>query len=188
MKEKIEALVAEAHACWEIGDLIQAASLFLAADALEREWAVARNSFALPDRGILFRGRAAFCFWDAGEFEKARPLLHEVIGFDWKGARMWADRRDTEKAYARLVLEAAAKDEPYRFEELWAAATSRGKDLESPFPSIIPEQKKLLAAALTLKNKSICQQILGLLNPKLLAKHHDLQLLRRQAEALCNEA
>ena len=39
-------------------------------------------------------------------FEQARPILHEVTQFDWKRGGLWADRHDSAKAYARLILEA----------------------------------------------------------------------------------
>jgi hypothetical protein len=177
----------DAYASWEAGEYLHAAELFFAADRLEREAASTRSRFAVADRSVLYRARAAYCLWDAGEFERARPVLWEVSLFDWKAGGLWADRHDSEKAYSRLVLEAAVKEDRKRFEELWAAATARGSELAWPFPSIVPEQKKLLAAAMALGKKDACRQVLDRINPKLLAKHHDLQILRKQAQAFCDE-
>ena len=184
----LHALENRAYACWELGEFLEAADLFFQAGCLESELASARGSFAKPDQSILQKARGAYCLWDAGEFERARPILREVTLFDWQKGRLWADRHDSEKAYSRLILEAAASGNEDQFAELWTAASARGQELAYPFPTIVPEQKKLLAAALALKRKDVCLEILANLNPKMLAKHHDLQLLAAQAEALCQEA
>lgn len=186
--DQLQALEDRAYACWELGEFLEAAELFFAAGRLESELASARGPFAKADQSILQRARGAYCLWDAGEFERARPILCEVTLFDWQKGRLWADRHDSEKAYSRLILEAAASGNEDLFSELWVAASARGRELAYPFPTIVPEQKKLLAAALALGRKDVCRDILANLNAKLLAKHHDLQLLKAQAEALCSEA
>lgn len=150
---------------------------------METKLAATRGPDAVRDRTILSRGRAAFCLWEAGEFEQARPILHEVTQFDWKRGGLWADRHDSEKAYARLILEPAALDDEAQFRTLWAAATARAQQLDRVFPSIVADQKTLLAAGLALKRKDVCRQIFATLDPRWLVKHHDLQLLKAQAEA-----
>jgi hypothetical protein len=186
--DQLQALENRAYASWELGELLEAAELFFAAERLESELASTRGPFAKANRSILHKARGAYCLWDAGEFERARPILYEVALFDWKQGRLWGDRHDAEKAYSRLVLEAAASGNEDSFSALWVAASARGRELDYPFPTIVPVQKKLLAAALALKRKDVCRDILANLNAKLLAKHHDLQLLKAQAEALCSEA
>jgi hypothetical protein len=151
---------------------------------LEREAASKRSQFAAADRSILYRARAAYCLWDAGEFDRARPILKEITTFDWKGGRLWADRHDTEKAYSRLILEAAVAQDLDRVESLWGAAVSRCSSLAWDFPKIVTEQKKLLAAAIAMQHKNICRYIVERLDARLLSKHHDLQLLRTQAERI----
>lgn len=183
-KSQLEALEDRAYASWELGEVEQAAELFFEAARLETQLAATRGPAAARDKTILFRARAAFCLWEAGAFEEARPILHEVARFDWKQGGLWADRHDSEKAYARLILEAAAQGDEAQFSALWAAATARAQQLDRVFPSIVPDQKKLLAAALALKRKDVCRHIVAALDPKWLAKHHDLQLLKVQAEAL----
>lgn len=186
-KLSLDGLQEEAYACWELGDFVQAADLFFAAEAVEREAASKRNHFAAADRSILYRARAAYCLWDAGEFDRARPILNEVIAFDWKSGRLWADRHDTEKAYSRLIVEAAVTQDLNRVEALWGQAVARCSSLTWDFPKIVTEQKELLAAAIAMRHKTICRHIFQRLDASLLNKHHDLQLLRMQAERICDE-
>jgi tetratricopeptide (TPR) repeat protein len=183
----LEQLETEAYASWELGDLQQAADLFLAAEQVERDEASKRNAYAAADRSFLYRARAAFCLWDDGQYERARPLLLEVANFDWKAGRLWGDRYDYEKAFSRLLVEAASVGDRTSFTELWVAAVARGDALALPFPRILTEQRKLLQAALTLADRNVCRHILKNLNPKLVAKHHEMQLIQGQAEAFCRE-
>ena len=184
----IDSLVTEAHDCWELGDHAQAAALFFEAARLESEAAAKRGAFAKADQSFLYRARAAYCLWDAGQFDKARPILTEVTSFDWKRAGLWADRHDTEKAFSRLILEAAAAADLRGFSELWHTATARCGEINWLFPKIVPNQKKLLQAAMALGQTDACRQILERIDAKFLSKDHELQVLRMQAKRICGEA
>ena len=188
MKSQIlEQLKTDAYAEWNLGHLQEAAELFFAAEQEERMLASTRSPFAAPDTSFLYRARAAYCLWDDGQHDRARPILEEVAQFDWETARLWGDRRDYEKAFSRLLAEAATTGDRAGFTRGWARAVARGKELDMAFPQIVSEQRKLLQAALVLGDKDVCRHILNNLNPQLVAKHHELQLVQRQAEAFCCE-
>ncbi|ANH69153.1 hypothetical protein ABE85_19145 [Mitsuaria sp. 7] len=172
----------EAYAAWELGHLQEAAELFMEAARIETAAAALRSPYATPDRTITSEARAAFCYWDAGDLEQARPLLRKVIQTDWKKARLWSDRHDTEKAFMRLILEAASQGNGAQFDALWLEASQRGQDLDYPFPTILPNQKKLLQAALLLERFDAVRQVLLRINPEHLQNDHELQLLKAMAE------
>src|SRR6478672_1882136 len=94
--------VSQAHAAWDLFELERAAELFEAAADAEIVAASKRGPFALPDQSFLHRVRAAVCRWDLGDFARGRAVLLEALSFDWKAARLWGDRRDTEMAFTRL--------------------------------------------------------------------------------------
>ncbi|WP_168567241.1 hypothetical protein [Crateriforma spongiae] len=181
MDTDAEQLENQAYAAWELLEHAEAAKLFLAAAELESQQASLRSKWAKPDSSFLCRVRAAFCQWLDGQFDSARPTLIEATTFDWKNARLWADRRDTEKAFAYLLATLATDGEFERFGELWTKATDRMDELGFQFPSIIPMQKLLLVSCMNLNFSPGIQQIIDNLNPKLLAKNPELQMLKAQA-------
>jgi hypothetical protein len=173
----IQELLSQAHAAWDLFELERAAELFETAAEAESVAAGNRSAFALPDQSFLYRVRAAICRWDAGEFERARGVLLEALSFDWKAARLWGDRRDTEWAFTRLLLERAATGDRDSFVALWKVATARGDELSVPFPTVIPHQKRLLRACACIAYQEGIQQIIARIDPKRLPADHELQML-----------
>lgn len=178
----IDDLVSQAHAAWDLLELERAAELFEAAAEAEAAAASNRGPFALPDQSFLHRLRGAVCRWDLGEFERARKVLLAALSFDYKGARLWGDRRDAEKAFTRLLMEKAAAGDRSGFVALWKLATARGDELSVPFPSVIPHQKQLLRACASLAFPEGTRQIVARIDPKRLKADHELQMLVTQAE------
>ena len=177
----------EAHAAWELQEYEQAAELFSRAAGLERDAASRRGPYAAPDQSFLHRFRAALCLWELGRFDEARPVLLEATEFDYKAATLWADRRDAEWAFARLIMERAASNDCDGFTRLWLRATTRGEELSFPFPSIITHQKQLLTASMSLGCRACCEQILGQLNATLVRRDNELKVLKAQAEQYCRQ-
>jgi tetratricopeptide (TPR) repeat protein len=182
---RIDDLVSQAHAAWDLFELERAAKLFEAAAVAEKEAAAQRAPFARPDQSFLYRLRAALCLWDLGCHEQARNILLEAVAFDWKTARLWGDRRDTERAFARLLMEKAAAGDRDGFIDLWQLASRRGAELNVPFPLVIPHEKQLLRACVSLEFEDGCLQIMERIDPKRLKADHELQMLKAQAERFC---
>jgi hypothetical protein len=172
----------------EVLEFERAAELFGIAEEMERKAANARGPFAKPDQSFLHRVRVGICLWDAGRFDAARPILEDVTTFDFKAARLWSDRHDTEKAFARLLMELAANGDTSKFLTMWNRATNRGEQIDWPFPSIIPYQKQLILATMSLGLKEPCKQILRRLNSSYVSKDPELCLTRSQAEKFCSSA
>jgi tetratricopeptide (TPR) repeat protein len=148
-----EQLAHKAYRLWEAGECLQAAELFLQAAAKEQ-----------PDEAITERARAGFCLAEAGQWERARPLLQETAEFDWQAAGDWNDRGDSETAYAWLLLDAAAREDRAGFRELWGRAVRRGEALDFQFPSIRPLQERLLRACVDLTLRDECAQLIAAVN------------------------
>jgi hypothetical protein len=128
---ELETLVDAAYRNWD-ADPATAAAMFEAAAAKRAGSPAAFNE----------RLRAGLCRAAAGEAAKARPVLLEATTFDWKAAGLWMDRSMSEAAFVAL-LEQDASDEA-AFARRWDEAVARGAQLERPFPSIWPNQEKLL--------------------------------------------
>ena len=173
-------LATQAYAAWELIELEQAADLFEAAAEAEAHAASNRGPFALPDQSFLHRLRGALCRWDSGDFERARKVLLAALSFDYKGARLWGDRMDAEKAFTRLLMEKAVTGDRVGFIALWKAATVRGDELSMPFPTAVPHQKRLLCACASLSFTEGWKQIAERIDPKHLAADHELQMLIAQ--------
>ena len=176
----------EAYAAWELHEYEQAADLFYHAAELEREAASRRGPDAAPDQSFLHRFRAGLCLWELGRFDQARPVLLEATAFDYKAARLWGDRHDAEKSFARLLMECAARSDRERFAALWRQATARGDQLSFPFPSIIPHQKQLLVASMSLNFREGCEQVLRQLDREAVRRDNELSVLKAQAERHCS--
>ena len=182
MAADAEQLASQAYATWELLEYADAARLFLAAADAEALEASHRSKWASPDSSFLYRVRAAFCQWLDGQFADAQEVLTEATTFDWKAARLWADRRDTEKAFAYLLANLASDGEADRFAELWNQATCRMEELQFRFPSIVPMQKLMLVSCVNLKFWLGCRQTIENLNPRLLKRNPELQMLKEQVE------
>jgi len=106
----------------------------------------------VTERGPWFneRLRSALCDFEAGDVERASPVLEEATRFDWAAAGIWQDRRTTETAFARLLERCArARDLP-GFETLWTQAQEKSRQLGYVFPSIHKDQERLLDLCLQL--------------------------------------
>lgn len=180
----VDDLVTQAYAAWDLLELERAAELFEAAAVAESDAASKRGPFALPDHSFVYRLRAAVCLWDLGSFEAARKTLLEALVFDWKTARLWGDRRDTEMAFVRLLMEKAANADRTGFIALWKSASNKGEQLAVPFPFVIPHQKQLLRACVNLDFKDGCRQIRSRIDPKRLRADHELQMLVGQSDGV----
>lgn len=178
----VDDLATQAYAAWDLLEYERAAELFEAAAVAEADAASKRGPFASPDHSFVYRLRAAVCFWDLGRFEAARKTLLEALVFDWKTARLWGDRRDTEMAFVRLLMEKAANNDRSGFIALWKLATDKGEQSAVPFPFVILHQKQLLRACVNLDFKDGCRQIKLRIDPKRLKADHELQLLVGQSE------
>lgn len=148
-----EQLSHKAYRLWEAGECARAAELFLQAADQEQ-----------PASAITERARAGFCLAEAGQWDRARPLLHETAEFDWRTGGNWNDRYDSEKAYTWLLLEAAARRDKAGFRELWERAVRRGKALELEFPTIRPGQERLLRACVDLALREECAHLIAAVN------------------------
>src|SRR5262245_8289557 len=186
--DSIKKIAGQAHAAWELKELEVAAELFRKAAIMEQQVAARRAAFASPDKSFSYAIRSAICLWDCGRHTEARPVFERALTFDWMAARLYSDRHTTEWAFARLLVERAEDQDRPGFLSLWQRATLRGEQLARPFPSIIPLQKTLLNACMSLMFVEGCQQIISLINPKQLSKDHELRLLHSQALALCQRA
>ncbi len=187
MADNIDQLQSRAYAAWELHAYAEAAELFLSAAEAETDASKERPKWGTPDQTFLFRIRAAFCYWLDGQFEIAEPTLVEATTYDWKAARLWADRRDTEKAFAYLLANLATDGEPKRFSEMWRTASDRMLELEFPFPSIVPIQKLMLVSCLNLKFWQGCRQTIDHLNPKLVKQNLELLMLKQEVERAIQE-
>ena len=176
-------IASQAYEAWELLELDRASELFSKAAKLESSAAQARVTFASPDRSFLYELRSAICAWDSGERDCSRTTLLQALTFDWKGARMWGDRRDTEMAFVRLLLEQSILGHVSEFIALWKLATARGEELSVPFPFTTPHQKKLLIACRELKFVDGCRQVVSRIDPKRLKTDHELQLLVRSTQS-----
>src|SRR5258706_15987467 len=96
-----------AYAAWELKEFDEAAALFLAAAQLEAEEARTRGPCAAPDRSLLYAARSAFCLWEGGRNEEARPTLEKIARLDFKALRLWGDRYDADRAFTYLLLDLA---------------------------------------------------------------------------------
>lgn len=141
-------VAARAHRTWESGDAAGAASLFLEAARLEEQAAAARSRWAAPDQSMNYLVRAGRCFFESGDYASAIPLLERAIAFDWRAARLWADRHTTEWAFVCLLEDCARRADFSGFQALWERALQRGEELEFPFPTIHPLQERLLEICL----------------------------------------
>jgi tetratricopeptide (TPR) repeat protein len=148
-----EQLSHKAYRLWDAGESLQAAELFLQAADKQQ-----------PDAAITERARAGFCLAEAGQWDRARPLLQETAEFDWRAAGLWNDRYDSEKAYAWLLLDAAARQDRAGFRDLWERAVRRGDALELEFPSIRPHQERLLRASVDLALPEACAHLIAAVN------------------------
>jgi hypothetical protein len=154
-------IASDAHAAWELKQFDEAAMLFLAAARVEAEEARTRGPWARPDSSLLYAARAAFCLWEGGRTEDARPMLETVARLDFKALRMWGDRRDASTAFTYLLLESAAAGERSRFGELWREATDRCRSIDVVFPYARPQKRMLIAACIEMGHVAGVRQIVA---------------------------
>jgi len=135
------------------GESLETTPLDLLADGAFRLWsaeparagalfeAVARRLKAeTPDTSVTASIRAGLCFNDAGQFERAKPLLELALTADWSLPHLRQERSLAETAITALLMNATGSE----FEALWLLATVSGERLKLPFPSVWPNQEMLL--------------------------------------------
>jgi hypothetical protein len=104
--------------------------------------------------------RAALCWAQAGEEERARPVLERAMTYDWAAAGIWNDRATSEKA-AMFLLRWAARRGTAEFVRAWDRAVANGDRVDWPFPSIYPHQEELLDLTLRLDLPGQCRHVLA---------------------------
>jgi tetratricopeptide (TPR) repeat protein len=176
----IDDVAQAAHSAWELKRYDEAASLFNMAARLESAEAVTRNPWGRPDSTILYEARHAFCLWEAGKVTQAIPTLERVVRFDWKGGRLWGDRRDTDTAFTYLLMNLANIGDRDRFTKRWHEATERCHELQLDFPWSRPNKRMLMTACMSLQYVDGCHRILDGLDNEAL-KDPELKLLAEQA-------
>lgn len=92
---------------------------------------------------LISRTRAALCLADAAA-ANAQERLSEAIHADWRTHAR--DRSVLETAETALLERLSGMD----FEVAWKLAEAKGAALDLPFPSVWPNQERLLARCLTL--------------------------------------
>lgn len=175
-------LADEAYREWELLEYERAAFLFFLAAAAEEKAAAGRHKWAAPNQAILHELRGGYCLWESGDRARAAEYLEKVRGFDWKEARLWGDRRDFDKAYTYLLLTRAASGDKKAFAALFKEAVRVGEELDSPFSSVIPNQKKLLLGCLELDYAEGLETILSNVESSYIEKDAELQLVVSQAQ------
>jgi len=147
-----EHLENRAYRLWDADQPAAAAELFEAA---------ARQRLVEGRTGEFnFELRAALCWAQAGEEERALDVLERAMTYDWAAAGIWNDRATSEKA-AMVLLRRAARSGVPEFRREWDRAVANGDRLDWPFPSIHPLQEELLDLTLRLGLPEHCRHVLA---------------------------
>ena len=85
---------------------------------------------------------------------------------------MWGDRRDTEMAFVRLLLEQSILGHVSEFIALWKLATARGEELSVPFPFTTPHQNKQQIPCRELKIDEGSRHLVSRIDPNRLKNDH----------------
>ena len=85
---------------------------------------ISASTRKLPAQSFSHRVRAALCLCECGRIDDARTILNAALDFDWRAARRWGDRHDTEKCFAALLMNLAARGESKEFVSLWKRAVT----------------------------------------------------------------
>jgi len=170
-----------AYAAWELKQFDEAASLFLMAAHAEAEAARTRGPWAAPDRSLLDAARSAFCLWEGGQSEEARPTLEKIARLDFKALRLWGDRYDADRAFTYVLLDLAAAGECSPFAEVRQEATDRCRSLDLAFPFARSHKRMLIAACIEMEFGTGCRQILASLDNESL-KDPELKLAAERAK------
>lgn len=149
----------KAYFAWELHEFDEAAELFRAAAESEAEAAKKRSPWAKPDSSHLLLARSAFCLWEAGRNEQARPLLEATARLDFRALRTWGDRCDASTAFTYLMLDLAAAGDSTGFQELSREATDRCRILEMTFPLARPHKRMLIAACIEMNDRTTLRRI-----------------------------
>lgn len=104
------------------------------------------------DKGFEMRVRGALARHEAGDKAGAIPVLTEALDYDWRKADAWGGRFVTEAAFTALLADAAEARDTERFQELWNRALQRMDALGSRFPSVWPNQTRLLDLCLLIED------------------------------------
>lgn len=104
------------------------------------------------EQGFEMRVRAALARHEAGDKAAALPVLEEALEYDWKKAGAWPGRFVTEAAFTALLADASEARDTERFRDLWTQATERMDALGARFPSVWPNQTRLLELCLLMED------------------------------------
>jgi hypothetical protein len=186
---RAETLVTDAYQAWELKEFTTAAELFLNASIVESEEATERSKWAAPDSSVLYRLRAGFCLFEAGQTERALELVKEGINFDWKAARLWGDRRDAEKCHICYILHYANLGDKPRYSLHVELAMKDGERLDTPFPWCVPVKKKAITSALAMEDFDSLSTWVAAVDADARRKDPELGLLCSQSDkAVANKA
>lgn len=105
-----------------------------------------RLSAERPLLAGVARLRAGLCWSEAGQHARAESMLAEVEKLPWADRALRSDRQVAEMVWATRLLAA----EGVQFEASWAAAQATGEVMGLPFPSVWPNQEKLLARCIAI--------------------------------------
>ena len=97
-------------------------------------------------RGMIAKTHALVSLAEAGATEGLKGRLEAVTGANWNQPGLTDAASVLESAEAALLMLVRGQE----FEVAWTLAEQRGKELEFPFPSVWPNQDKLLARCLEL--------------------------------------
>ena len=134
----------------------------------------------MAEQTLCYELRAAFCLWESGDRGRAAEYLEKMRGFDWKAARLWANRRDSDRAYTYLLLTQAISGDRHGFIKLFEEAVENGKALDNPFSSVLPNQKKLITACIEMNYAEGLKTVLDNIQPDHAAEDAELQILVAQ--------
>jgi hypothetical protein len=140
---------------WERDQLVPAAVLFEAAARRATAEATAK-----ADETMTYRARAAVCLAEAGEIERAWPLLEESIAHDWG---VCSESHFCERAFVEMLAVHAARSDRKAFVALFARAVARGDEHDEPFPYKYTPQERTLdfceALRLTAEARIVAERI-----------------------------
>jgi len=152
----------KAHYRWNKKEYIKAALLFEIADEKANQEYL--TGLAKLNQRMNHFSRAAFNFYEAGEFEIALPMLIKVCNYDWIKNGLEDDMHMIEWAFTyRLIY---IRDQPEKFKALFKEAQKRGKEINMEFPMIYPKQELLLECAIKMNDLELISHLVKMIKKR----------------------